>query len=128
MGKSNFLGMKGCWNLSILSILLLLTRLNLKLSHKMAGSPAGQQELKGMRRQLEKEVNGYSHIICIIGPPGNELYMPVNLLLTIPEIVLPTKCQISLRSKDKKYDTLIIRGAIWQPFHQFELLKILITL
>lgn len=128
MGKSNFLGMKECWNLSILSILLLLTRLNLKLSHKMAGSPAGQQELKGMRRQLEKGVNGYSHIICIIGPPGNELCMPVNLLLTISEIVLPIKYQISLRSKDKKYDTLIIHDAIWQPFHKFELLKILITL
>ena len=128
MGKSNILGKKECWNLSILAILLFLTRLNLKLSHKMAGSPDGQQELQGMRKQLEKGVNGYSHIICVIGPPGNESCIPVNLLLTISEIVLPTKYKISLRSEDKKYDNLITHGAIWQPFHRFELLKILITL
>lgn len=79
----------------------------------MAGSPAGQQELKGMRKQLEKGVNEYSHIICVIGPAGNESCIPVNLLLTISEIVLPTKYKISLRSKDKKYDTLITHGAIW---------------
>ena len=93
----------------------------------MAGSPASQQELKEMRRQLEKGVNGYSHIICIIGPPGNELCVPVDLLFTVSNIVLPTKYKISLRSKNKKYDTLIIHVAIWQTF-RFELLKILITL